>query len=359
MRKFFGIVIMLVGILCFGGVVAAQSAETPSDLWIDFSLGPPLVELFNETGRPNDIARVENVSQFRMLGNITTGRKLVVFKSVAEAAQFLPEIADGIDIVGYNLENGLPNPAEEQADPVASVQRMRQLVDQYGLELMMGPDQQFALEYGVEMAPYVDLMVLQVQRVQTDPQTVSSYVVPMSQALRAANPNIEISMQIRTEGDVNQLVDLLDLLKNSLDGVSILTSIDTTATATELMYALREPIPVATGLTEADVAAITEERQEEATSAGINPQSGASSPSTEGSLPSAIEFEAAPALAAGDSADDVTSVAAADDASLSLLSNDGDSQWILIVVAVLVVAALIAAFMALRTDTPTRPKGRV
>ena len=144
-----------------------------------------------------------------------------------------------IDILGYNLENGQTTPPEELADPIGSIKAMRTLADENDLGLAFGPDHDFALSHGVEMAPYVDIFVLQIQRQQTNPPIVEEFVLPIVPKLRAANPDLEISVQVRTEGDVQELVDLLDSLKEYLDGISILTSPDTVEVAEELVSALR------------------------------------------------------------------------------------------------------------------------
>jgi hypothetical protein len=91
----------------------------------------------------------------------------------------------------------------------------------------------------VELAPYVDIFVLQVQRVQTDPQTVSEFVLPLAPKLRAANPDLQISIQVRTEGDVVAIADLVESLEGDLDGVSILTSPETVRVAEALVEELR------------------------------------------------------------------------------------------------------------------------
>jgi hypothetical protein len=228
-----------------------QPPASVSDMWLDVSLGAPLIDWFNNVARPNDIARVENVSQLALLDKITVGRKLVVFKSVAEAERLLPEIADQIDIVGYNLEHDPTYPADEQSDPVQSAKRMRALADHYGLMLAFGPDHDFALSHGAAIAPFVDIFVLQVQRVQTRPQTVSDFVLPLVPKLRAANPDLQVSIQVRTEGDVVAIADLVESLKNDLDGVSILTSPETVSVAESLVKELRErtgpnPTPAST-----------------------------------------------------------------------------------------------------------------
>jgi hypothetical protein len=223
-------------------VAQGQTPPPPkalADLWIDVSMGPPLVDWFNEAARPDDIARAEHVALMNLMDEITAGQRLVVFKSAADAREALPFIADRIDILGYNLERGPANPAEEQADPIASIQLARSLADQHGLMLAVGPDRIFALQYGGALAPYVDIFVLQIQRVQTEPQTVRDFVLPLAQELRRANPDIQISVQVRTEGDVEQLADLLESLLPAIDGVSILTSPETVDIAEDLVRELR------------------------------------------------------------------------------------------------------------------------
>lgn len=243
---------LLLAVLLYTGCVPASMAQSlpaydPGSLgarWIDISMAPTLVEWYNRTARPDDIARVDHVSLVDLLDEIKVGRKLVVFKSLRDAEVLVPRLAGKMDIIGYNLEHGPANPPDEQADPVGSVQRMRALADQYGLELALGPDRTFALEEGMAMAPYVDIFVLQVQRVQTEPEVVRDFVLSMVQGLRQANPNIQVSVQVRTEGDVIALTALLDSMKDSLEGVSILTSPETTDVALALVGELRPPLPV-------------------------------------------------------------------------------------------------------------------
>ncbi len=216
-----------------------QRMETVSDLWLDVSLGPPLVDWFNQVARPDDIARVDHVERIDLLDRITVGRKLVVFKSAAEAERLMPAIADRVDIVGYNLEHGPGNPVDEQADPVGNARRMRAVADEYGMALAFGPDHQFALSDGVAIAPYVDIFVLQVQRAQTEPDLVLDFVLPLIPKLRQANPNLQISVQVRTEGDVVAIANLIDSIKGELNGVSILTSPETVDIAAALVAELQ------------------------------------------------------------------------------------------------------------------------
>jgi len=218
---------------------APQQSASIEDLWIDMRIGPPLIPLFNAAAQGDDIARVDHPSQVEQLSDISNGRKMVIFKSVAETEQLLPDMAGEIDIIGYNLEHGPATPAGEQQDPVGSIKSMRELADAYDLELAFGPDHDFALSHGVQMAPFVDIFVLQIQRQQTNPQIVADFIMPIVPQLREANPDVEISVQVRTEGDVQAIVELIDSLKANLDGISILTSPETVDVAQELVVALR------------------------------------------------------------------------------------------------------------------------
>lgn len=219
--------------------LSAAEKEDLSDLWIDLSLGPPLIELFNERAQAGDLARVEHISQLELLQDVTTGKKLVVFKSADDAIRLLPHIHDEIDIVGYNLEHGPANPMVEQDNPTEYAKRLRKVVDEYELELAIGPDHAFALSHAAELAPYADYMILQIQKVQTEPETVYDFVRPILRDVRRANPDIQASVQIRTEGDVDELLEMLAPLEDELDGISILTSEETIDVTQELMGELR------------------------------------------------------------------------------------------------------------------------
>ncbi len=216
-----------------------QQNSALEELWIDVSIGPPIVPIFNAAARGDDIARVEHPSQIGQLDGIENGRKMVIFKSITDTEELLPDMADEIDIIGYNLEHGPATPANEQQDPLGSIKKMRELADAYDLQLAFGPDHDFALSHGVQMAPFVDIFVLQIQRQQTNPRTVAAFVEPIVPQLREANPDLEISVQVRTEGDVEAILDLIDSLEVKLDGISILTSPETVDVAEEMVTTLR------------------------------------------------------------------------------------------------------------------------
>jgi hypothetical protein len=206
------------------------------------SMGSQLVGLYNDYAGARDIARADHISLVDLLDKVEVGHRLVVFKSAADIEELVPRLVGKIDIIGYNLESGPANRPDEQADPVGSIRRVRAVADQYGMQVAFGPDRAFALSHGAQMAPYADIFVLQVQRAQTEPQTVRDFVLPLVPQLRQANPNIQISVQIRTEGNTMDLADLLLSMKGSIDGVSILTNDETATVAKSLISELRLPI---------------------------------------------------------------------------------------------------------------------
>jgi hypothetical protein len=217
----------------------SPTAVALADLWLDVSLGPPLVDWFQEVAQPNDIARVEHPSQAGLLEPIANARRLVVFKSLRDMQRALEIMGDVFDIIGYNLESGPATPPDEQANPVEAVKFIHEIAAQSGKLLAVGPDRNFALTYGPQIAPYVDIFVIQVQRIQTESDLVREYVVPLAAALREANPDIQISVQVRTEGDVVALADMIESLAADLDGVSILTSPETVDVAEALVAEIR------------------------------------------------------------------------------------------------------------------------
>ncbi len=221
------------------GRARAQEEEGLGDLWIDLSMGAPLIDLFNQRARTNDIARVEHISQLGLLDEVDAGQKLVVFKSADDALRLLPHVNRDMDIVGYNLEHGPANPLDEQENPVESIRRLREATDEYGLKLALGPDRQFAISHAAAMAPYADYLILQVQKVQTEPETVYDFVRPIIADARRANPDIQISLQVRTEGDIDALLEMLGPLREEIEGISILTSEETIPVAEKLVGRLR------------------------------------------------------------------------------------------------------------------------
>ncbi len=219
---------------------SALDRSGTSDLAITMTLMPQLLSWYSQVVRPQDGSPIDHAQDVALLDTMSVGSKMVVFKSVDMAEELVPFIAGKFDTIGYNLEHGPLNPLHEQADPVGSVIRMRALADEYGLDLALGLDHDFALSHGAEMAPYVDAYAMQVQRVQSQPKVARDFVIPMAAAVRAANPAVKTTLQVRTEGEAAEIVALVDSVRGSINGVDILSSPDTVETAVELVELLQE-----------------------------------------------------------------------------------------------------------------------
>ena len=238
--------LILVTTLVLSGLVApliAQAARPQpvhglDELWFSIRITPTMVDWFNQVARPDDVAAA-NFREIALLDQVTAGRKVVFFASAAEAESVMPTLVGRVDVIGYDLEHWPATPADEQADPVATVQRLRELTQKHGLALALGPDRRYVQDYGVEMAPYVDQFALQVQRLQGDPNALLDFTRPLVEDLRQANPDLSINIQLRTEGSVDQLIALVDSLKEDIDGVSILYNPETEDVAKEFVGRLR------------------------------------------------------------------------------------------------------------------------
>ncbi len=229
-------------LLILMGFVPAKAADAQSDgdvsLFLGLRITPELIDWFNQTAGPNDIATV-TPDQLGLLAQITAGRKQLIVASAAEAEKLIPQITGQIDIIGYDLEHWPATPTDEQADPVAAIQRLRALADEYGLLLALGPDRRFALDSGVQMAPFVDQFILQTQRLQSDSDQLQAFAAPIITDLRQANPDIRIVIQIRTEGSIDDLLVLVESLGLDVDGIGVLHNPATLETAKSLAMALQ------------------------------------------------------------------------------------------------------------------------
>lgn len=344
-------ILLIVAIFIFiaTGKTKAQEQNTLSSLWIDVSMGPPLLDLFNQSALSDDIARVEHISQLDFLNDVTTGKKLVVFKSAEDAIRLLPHIYEEFDIVGYNLEHGPTNPIDEQEDPVGSIIRLREAVDEYGLELALGPDHRFAESDAAAMAPYADYLILQVQKIQTEPQTVYDFVLPIVRDAREANPDLQVSVQIRTEGDVDELLKMLAPMQDDIDGISILTSEETIEISEELMASLRERTeqPAPENILENLVVEDREnvETEQEKTPIGEELEPGDNAPLAT-MVASVLEN---PEL---DDSDDILSARSTGNTLSTAEANQrAGSTWLFVVVALVAGIALGAGYISYRTGS--------
>lgn len=170
---------------------------------------PEMAQWFQQHAGPADIARVDHPNDIGLISGLTVGRKMVIFKSASQIAQFLAGNAGAIDIVGYNLEPGQQHDPAELANPVAAAKAVRAIANQYGKAVAIGLTHDLTLQYGAAMAPYADIWVLQIQRAQNDPALAGEFVSQMLPALQRANPAIQVYVQIRTDSQPAALAQLV------------------------------------------------------------------------------------------------------------------------------------------------------
>ena len=179
-----------------------------------------MASYFQAHAGAQDIARVDHPNDIGLIAGLTVGKKMAIFKTAGQISQFLSASANALDIIGYNLEPGQQHDPAELANPVSAAKNVRAIADRYGKLLAIGLTKSLTNQYAVAMAPYAHLWILQVQKAQNSPQEVAAWVLPMAKALKAANPALEVFVQIRTDSDPQALRKLVDGLGTH---VSILT----------------------------------------------------------------------------------------------------------------------------------------
>jgi hypothetical protein len=104
----------------------------------------------------------------------------------------------GFDFIEFNLESGL-SPASDSADVVKAMQTAANAAHAVGLKFRATPSKAYTTAYGSQIAPFADYYHMQAQSQQTTCGTSNdnfkSFVDTEVPILRAANPNLVISVQ--------------------------------------------------------------------------------------------------------------------------------------------------------------------
>jgi hypothetical protein len=237
---------------------AAGPLRQERDLWFAIRLTPELVEWFNRTAGPQDIALVPPEAG-DWVAQIAAGKIQVTFSSAAEAEATVPSLAGRIDIVGYELVHLPSTPVEDQEDPLAALGRVHAVAEAHGLDTALRMDRRFAESHGAQLCRYVDLVVLQGQRLQGDPQAMEGVMRPLIDALRSARPDLEIGIQLRCQEDLLPACVAAQCIEDCVQGVSVLYS----SATIEAAQAFVEQI--AGGHLEAQIAPTPAEEQPAAT----------------------------------------------------------------------------------------------
>jgi hypothetical protein len=199
------------------------------------------VNYFNSIARPDDIAAIVP-SALRAIPDITKGRKMAVFASWAQAEQQLPDLAGQIDLVAYDSEHWANTPAAEQNNLVQVIQQAAEMAHSHQLEFVWIPDRSYAQQYIQQAAPYVDMIGLQAQKLQADPQAFKNWVEEMITLAKAANPQVKILVQVgATQGPADQMLSALQTVESDIDVIGIWTLPRTFGEVQNLVALVRQP----------------------------------------------------------------------------------------------------------------------
>jgi hypothetical protein len=228
-----------------------------SQLPITFPVqSPEVAAYFHEIARPEDIASVAPASLF-LLSQDVSGQKMVGFRSWAEAESQLDSLTGAVEMVMYNPEHWELTPEEEQKELVSAVQQFAEAAHERGLRIMFAPDRQYAELYLSQVAPDVDAILLQGQRLQHDPQTFATWVLGMAQVAHAANPDVQVFVQVgATRGTAEEMLVAIQTVASGIDGIAIWSLPRTLDVLQEFVGLLREspPLPEATAVPTAVIA---------------------------------------------------------------------------------------------------------
>jgi hypothetical protein len=192
---------------------------------------PVIIQLANQTFATeydavslSDDMGLVSPANFWLLPLITIGEKGAVYTSWADAQTGFPPVASQFNYFTYNPEHWTNTPQTEQDNLVATVQQASTTVHGLGVPFILVPDQTFDQSYLAQLAPYVDIYGLQGERFEGDTTLFMTYIPPEIPAVRAANPNAKVYVQVGTQyGTAQQMYDAASLVIGQVDGIMVWT----------------------------------------------------------------------------------------------------------------------------------------
>ena len=306
------LVLLLPAALPPGGVAAQQTDL--SQLPISFPVhAPEVAAYFDEIARPGDSASVLPDRLF-LLSQTELGTKMIAFRSWTDAQSQLDDLSGSVEWVMYNPEHWEYTPEDEQQDLAAIVQEFARAVHDRGRSFMFTPDRQYAELYLAQVAPHVDAVMLQGQRLQHDPQTFATWVLGMADVAHKANEDIQVYVQVgATRGTAEEMYTAIETVAGDIDGIAVWSMPRTLEILQEFVTLIRGDSPKVFATAEATAlpslvpsdTPIPAFPTETATAPPPSPMPTTTpalepSPTGQGALPTA-ELEASPAVSTGSS----------------------------------------------------------
>ena len=236
------LVVSLPAALSPGGVAAQQ--PDLSQLPISFPVhAPEVAAYFNEMARPGDSASVLPDRHF-LLSQTEVGEKMLAFRSWSEAELQLESLAEPVEWIMYNPEHWEFTPEDEQQDLATIVQEFAEAVHARDMKFMFTPDRQYAELYLGQVAPHVDAVMLQGQRLQHDPQTFAAWVLGMADVAHKANEDIQVYVQVgATRGTAEEMYAAIETVAGDIDGIAVWSMPRTLEILQEFVTLVRGDLP--------------------------------------------------------------------------------------------------------------------
>ncbi len=154
---------------------------------------PDIIPIFNQYADPQDSVEVKpkNIDQLSL---VQTENKVLIFNQHQDPEQMIKlALQHQIPYIGYNLED-----VKLSKDQLINQQKqIFELAKQNNLKYIFVPLARHMIEYGPDLAPHADALLLQLRNLQLTPdfqETVNQALL----AIKKANPNLEIWAQIDT-----------------------------------------------------------------------------------------------------------------------------------------------------------------
>jgi hypothetical protein len=243
-------IILIAALMIFGtSFSAAPALATPpsanlADLPLTFPIqSPEVAAYFNQIARPDDIATI-SASSKSSISQINAGRKMIGFAAWADAEVEIENLKGQISGVLYDPEHWENTPLSEQQNLAATIKHAAEYTHARGLIFFVAPDRRFVEESLADFAPYVDMLMLQGQRVQEDPQLLAGWVHEKALIARKANPDIKIFVQVgATRGSAQVMLTALQAMSEDIDGIAVWSMPRTLGILQELVGLLRQGPP--------------------------------------------------------------------------------------------------------------------
>jgi hypothetical protein len=177
---------------------------------------------------------------FWLLPLMTIGSHGAVYTAWAGAQAGFQPYSTQFTYFCYNPEHWTNTPQSEQDNLVATVQQASTTIHSMGNQFILVPDQSFDQAYLSQMAPYADIYGLQGERFENDLTKFMTYVPPEIPAVRAANPNAKVYVQVGSQyGTAQQMYDTASLVIGQVDGILVWTAPGTLTTVQQFLAMVR------------------------------------------------------------------------------------------------------------------------